>query len=124
MPARVSRAAPVDVPALVFAQRWQQVAGAPFKVDQALGSGAPSRGATEALLAALGLKLLPAMDHHGEGLSAACVFHCGSGATLRQVPCMVRVTGLGSPTPALAVATADAAATDALKRALVGLLLG
>lgn len=104
----------VEVPAAVFAQRWQQVAGPPLKLTQALAGGAPNRAAAEALLPALGFKVLTGLD--GGALAAACVFQCGGAgaAPPRQVPCMVKLEG-----GTLAVATADAVLTDALKQRLV-----
>lgn len=112
---------PVEVPAPVFAQRWQQVAGPPFKLTERLGGAAPAKAAAEALLPALGFRVLPAMDGgSGDALSAVCVFQCGGagGTQLRQVPCMVKLEGLGTPAASLAVATADATGTNAIKQAL------
>jgi hypothetical protein len=119
-------AAPVEVPAAVFAQRWQQVAGPPFKLRERVagGGGGAARGAVEALLAALNFKVLAGVPGDAPAtVSAACVFHCGGGAAAaRQVPCMVVVEGTGSPACTVAVATPDATTTDALKQRLVQLL--
>jgi hypothetical protein len=112
--------APVEVPPSVFTQRWQQVAGPPLKAGVALGGGA-TRGGAEALLPTLGFKVLAGLDGPA-GLSAACVFQCGPGTPPRQVPCMVKVEGLGGPGATLTVATADAMVTDALKQRLAALL--
>ena len=116
----------VDVPPAVFTQRWQQVAGPPFKVSRPLAGPPPPRAAIEALLVGMHFRLLPGADGGPGAVAAATVLHCGggaSGAPPRQVPCMVRVEGLGGPGPAtVAVATADAAATDALLQRLAALL--
>ena len=114
---------PVDVPPAVFQQRWQQVAGPPFKLAAAL-PGAATRAAAEALLPALGFRLLQGLDSEPAALSAACVFHCGGaeGAPPRQVPCMVRLEGLGSAAASVAVASADATTSEALRGRLAALL--
>lgn len=115
--------APVEVPPAVFTQRWQQVGGPPLKLSEQL-AGVPVRGTIEALLPQLGFKLLSGADADLAVLSATCVFNFGgAGATPpHQVPCMVKMEGLGGPGCTLAVATADAAASDALLRRLAALL--
>jgi hypothetical protein len=118
-------AAPVEVPAAVFAQRWQQVAGPPFKLREQVAGGGATRGVVEALLASLNFKVLAGVPGDAPTtVSAACVFHCSGGgaAAARQVPCMVVVEGVGSPACTVAVATPDATTTDALKQRLVQLL--
>lgn len=113
----------VDVPPAVFAQRWQQVPGPPLKLGERLAA-APPRPAAEALLASLGFALLPGADPDPAALCAAAVLHCGGagGAPPRQVPCMVRLDGLGGAGAGLAVLTADAAASEALRARLAALL--
>lgn len=116
----------VDVPPAVFAQRWQQVPGPPLKLSEQLAA-APPRPAAEALLASLGFALLPGADPNPSVLSAAAVLHCGGagGAPPRQIPCMVRLEGLGGAaagSASLAVLTADAAASEALRTRLAALL--
>lgn len=115
--------AAVEVPSAVFAQRWQQVAGPPLKLSRPLGGGA-ARGGVEALLTALHLRLLPGADPDPATVCAACVFHSGGagGVPLRQVPCMVKVTGVGGASAVVTVATADAMTTDALVQRLAQLL--
>lgn len=114
---------PVEVPPAVFAQRWQQVAGPPFKLTEHL-AGAPAAPAAEALLSTLGFRLLPGLDADPSTLSAACVFHCGGAGTVppRQVPCMVKLQGAGGAGATLAVATADATTSEALRQRLAQLL--
>lgn len=121
---------PVDVPPAVFAARWAQVAGAPFKLAERLArpAGADAEGVRR-LLAALHFKVLevPGLAGAGEdAVCAACVFHCGG----RQVPCMVVVEGAGGGGDggggelAATVATADAVVSGAIKGQLVRQLAG
>lgn len=114
----------VEVPPAVFAQRWQQVAGPPFKLARRLSPVAPQRAAVETLLTALHFRLLPGADGDAATVCAACVLHCGGsgGAAPRQVPCMIKVEGCGTTAAGVAVATADAQATDALCQRLAALL--
>ena len=107
---------PVDVPASVFTARWAQVAGAPFKLSQRVESPAAAAPADVAgLLDALRLQVLPGVDPAPGTVCAACVFHCGA-PQARQVPCMVKVEGVGGGAAAtVTVATADATTTDALR---------
>lgn len=119
--------AAVEVPPAVFQQRWQQVAGPPFKLVQRVphtGATAPARGAVEGLLTSLYFRLLAGVDSSAAAVSAVCVFHSGGagGAAPRQVPCMVKVEGCGGAAATVAVATADAATTEALAQHLVQLL--
>lgn len=116
----------VDVPPAVFTQRWQQVPGPPLKLGERLAAP-PPRPAAEALLTSLGFALLPGADPDPGALCAAAVLHCGGagGAPPRQVPCMVRLDGLGGAAAGgagLAVLTADAAASEALRARLATLL--
>lgn len=119
--------AAVDVPPAVFQQRWQQVAGPPFKLVQRVphaGPTAPARAAVEGLLSSLHFRLLEGVDSSAAAVSAVCVFHSvgAGGAAPRQVPCMVKVEGCGGAAATVAVATADAATTEALAQRLVQLL--
>lgn len=119
--------AAVEVPPAVFQQRWQQVVGPPFKLVQRVphaGPTAPVRAAVEGLLSSLHFRLLAGVDSSAAAVSAACVFHSGGadGAAPRQVPCMVKVEGCGGGAATVAVATADAATTEALAQRLVQLL--
>jgi AP-2 complex subunit alpha len=119
--------AAVEVPPAVFQQRWQQVAGPPFKLMQRVphtGATTPARAAVEGLLSCLHFSLLAGVDASAATVSAVCVFHSGGagGAPPRQVPCMVKVEGCGGAAATVAVATADAATTEALAQRLVQLL--
>ncbi|PRW60941.1 AP-2 complex subunit alpha-1-like [Chlorella sorokiniana] len=116
--------AAVEVPPAVFQQRWQQVAGPPFKLMQRVphtGATAPARAAVEGLLSCLHFSLLAGVDASAATVSAVCVFHSGGagGAPPRQVPCMVKVEGCGGAAATVAVATADAATTEALAQRLL-----
>uniref|UniRef100_A0A1D2AG34 AP-2 complex subunit alpha n=2 Tax=Auxenochlorella protothecoides TaxID=3075 RepID=A0A1D2AG34_AUXPR len=120
-PAKFSQ--PVDVPTEVFAARWEQVAGPPFKLsaDVAPASGALSDAAVQQLLASLHLRVLAGVAGVPPGATAAaCVLHVGGGAApARQIPCMVVVAaGAGRVT----VATADGAASAALLSQLTSVL--
>lgn len=99
-----------------------QVAGPPYKVSAEVARGAPlAPAALAALLPSLSLQPLPGPEPVPGVASAACVLHCG-GAAPRQVPCMVQVAGLGGPALSVTVATADAAASEALRAELAELL--
>jgi hypothetical protein len=117
---------PVEVPAAVFASRWAQVVGTPFKLGEAVPrpAGADADAVTR-VLAAMNLRVLSVPELAGvaaDALCAACVFHCGG----RQVPVMAVVEGGGGGggggALAVTVATADAMATDAVKAQLVAQL--
>lgn len=116
---------PVEVPRQVFAMRWDQVAGPPFKLSAEVPrSGGPlPAAALDALLPSLNLQRLAGVDPDPSAVAAACVLHCG-GPAPRQVPCMVKIGGVGAAGQPLsvAVATADAVTSDALKSELVQLL--
>jgi len=112
---------PVEVPQSVFTARWAQVAGAPFKLSQAVTMTAgPAEVA--GVLSSLHLRMLDGVDPTEGTVCAACVFHCGT-PQARQVPCMVKVEGLvvggGRARASVTVATADAMTTEALKSVLV-----
>ena len=105
---------PVEVPAAVFTARWAQVVGAPFKLSQQVPGFRGGGEDVGRLLSVLGMALLPEVSGGG-AVAAACVFHCGPG---RQVPCMIKVEGVGGDGAAVVVATADALVTDGLRSEL------
>ena len=110
--------APVEVPTSVFTTRWAQVVGAPFKLSQQVSCRGGEDDVSR-LFSVLQLQVLPKeVDPTPGTVAAACVFHCGMPPQTRQIPCMVKIEGLGGGLgggAVLTVATADAMATDALK---------
>lgn len=107
---------PVDIPSTVFTTRWSQVVGAPFKLSQQVQSTASVQDVV-GLLGDLQMRILSGVDDTLGIVCAACVFHCGAPPNSRQIPCMIKVEGVapGGALISLTVATADAAATDALR---------
>jgi len=116
---------PVDIPAGIFATRWSQVPGPPFKLEAALPSSSLKRSSSEIedILMGLNLRVVKGAEVEGpEVVCAACVVHCGGGGgggsqPMKQVPCMVKVERgvVGAATP-------DGMATEALMAVLMKVL--
>lgn len=114
---------PVDIPAGIFATRWSQVPGPPFKLEAALPSSSLKRssGEIEEILKGMNLRVVKGAEVEGvEVVCAACVVQCGgsgSGQPMKQVPCMVKVEKgvVGAATP-------DGMATEALMAVLMAVL--
>ena len=103
---------------------FPQVAGPPFKQSERVVRSTPAAPAVvEHLLASLHLRTVQGTNTPAGALSAACVMHVASPAP-RQVPCMVQVQREAGSDRAfvVTVATADAAATEALRAELAQLL--
>jgi AP-2 complex subunit alpha len=113
---------PVDIPAALFASRWSQVPGPPFKLEAALASSLLKRSSSEIedILMGLNLRVVKGVQVEGpEVVCAACVVQCGGGGgqPMKQVPCMVKVERgvVGAATP-------DGMATEALMAVLMKVL--
>lgn len=102
-----------------------QVSGPPFKMTEQVRRATPaSSDVVDHMLTSVHLRTLKGVDPDPSALPAACVFHCGTPPTARQVPCMVRIETdrVAHLAFAVTVATADGTVTDALKTELCQLL--
>jgi hypothetical protein len=112
----------VVIPASVFSTRWNQVTGSPYKLQETtMVSAQISKSSIMKVLDKLNLQILEDVNMGVETIFAVSIFTY-SAQDIIQVPCMVSISGYGSATLVVTVATADATVSQALKSTLISIL--